>query len=497
MAGSIPSAHDSILRFVDADGAERAVVIDSPEWHVWLADSGHSRFAFTCRAGSFTARKERKQRGAWYWVAYRRAQGKIHKAYLGKPADLTLARLQSVAALLAERSAPRDDAPARDAGIQPQAANTAWPGGTATLLLTKLYVPPIRPNLVARRRLVEHLHAGARGRLTLLSAPAGFGKTTLLAEWIASLGAGDWRLEAGNALQASSLQPPASRVAWVSLDEGDADPVRFWSYVVAALDRLFPGLGAGALAALQSPQPPPIEAVLTPLLNALAALPGDVALILDDYHVIGTHAIHQALTFLIEHLPPQLHLVIATRSDPPLPLTRLRARGELVEVRTTDLRFSAVEAAAFLQEAMGLPLSAADVAALETRTEGWIAGLQLAALAMRDRTDLAGFITAFTGSNRFVMDYLAAEVIERLPPQLQTFVLQTSILDRLCGPLCDAILGDRREARGDRAMRSATDPIAYRPLPLASQHVLEQLERANLFIVPLDDERTWYRYHHL
>jgi LuxR family maltose regulon positive regulatory protein len=241
-------------------------------------------------------------------------------------------------------------------------------------------------------------------------------------------------------------------VAWVSLDVDDNDLTRFWSYVIAALEQVAHGVGATTLALLQAPQLPPIEAILSPLLNALSALSGHAVLVLDDYHVIDTPAIHQAIAFLLDHLPPQLHLIIPTRVDPPLPLTRLRARNELTELRAAELRFTIDEAATFLTDLMGLPLSAADIAALEARTEGWIAGLQFAALAMRDRSDLASFIAAFTGSNRFVMDYLAEEVIDRLPYHLQTFLVQTSILDRLCG----SRLASTSPARPTRCMRSGS-----------------------------------------
>ncbi len=471
MAAKRPSARDSVLVFSDAAGIEHTLIIGSPEWYRWLADAQQRSFEFACPAGSFQARKERKQRGGWYWIAYRRVHGKIHKRYLGKPDELSLARLLAAAQLL-EQSAP---SVAQGVPVDPSASPmNRSPAPPPYILATKLFVPPLRSNVVARPHLIEQLQAGAQGRLTLLSAPAGFGKTTLLSAWCAIALAADRAL------------------AWVSLDAGDADPVQFWNYVVTALDQLYPGAGMAALAALQSPQPPPIEALLIPLLNALSSMPHAAILILDDYHVITAPAIHQALSFLIEHLPPRLHLVIATRSDPPLPLTRLRARGELTELRATDLRFSGEEAAAFLMGSMGLPLTTQEVAALETRTEGWIAGLQLAALAMRDRTNLAAFINAFTGSNRFVMDYLASEVLERLPAQLQTFVFQTAILDRLCGPLCDAVIGDWGVATRDRASDSQS-PISNRQ----SQMLLEELDRTNLFIVPLDDERKWYRYHHL
>jgi len=325
----------------------------------------------------------------------------------------------------------------------------------APLLATKLYVPPPRANLVPRPRLVERLNEGLRGRLTLVAAPAGFGKTTLVGEWVAGCG-----------------RP----VAWLSLDEGDNDPTRFLMYLVAALRTIAPSIGAGLVGLLQSPQPPPIESILTALLNEIASVPDDFVLVLDDYHVIDSRPVDDALTFLLEHLPPRMHLVIATREDPHLPLARLRARGQLAELRAADLRFTAAEAAELLNRAMGLNLSAEDISALETRTEGWIAGLQLAAISMQGHKDAASFIKSFAGSHRFVLDYLVEEVLERQPETVQSFLLRTSILERLCGPLCDAVL---------------LDP------PASGQETLENLERANLFIVPLDNERRWYRYHHM
>ena len=285
-------------------------------------------------------------------------------------------------------------------------------------------------------------------------------------------------------------------MAWVSLDAGDNDPPRFWTYVIAALDTLQAGVGASALALLEALQPPPIEAVLTPLLNALSTLPADALLVLDDYHMIDAAPIHRALVFLLDHLPPRLHLMILTRTDPPLSLTRLRARGQLLELRAADLRFTPEEAAAFLCDACGIPLATDQIAALDAHTEGWIAGLQLAALAMNDHRNVDQFIAAFTGSNRFVVDYLADEVVDRLPAHLRSFLLQTSILDRMCGPLCDAVLGI---GDGGSAIRSELlTPGPQPPTPDAySQLLLDELEQANLFLVALDDQRQWYRYHHL
>ena len=365
-----------------------------------------------------------------------------------------------------------------------------------TLLTTKLYIPPVRRELVSRPRLIERMNAGLKHKLALISAPAGFGKTTLVGEWAAGCG-----------------RP----VAWLSLEEGDNDPARFLSYLIAALQTLplneargtEPVIGERLLSALGSPQPPPAEAILTSLLNEITGNPEEFVLVLDDYHVIdsrpasGSASVDGLLAFLLAHLPPQMHLVIATREDPDLPLARYRARGQLTELRAADLRFTPDEASEFLNRVMGLDLSASDISALENRTEGWVTGLQFAALALqglavqapisrRGGPDVTGFIRSFTGSHRFVLDYLLEEVLHQQPESVQKFLLQTSILDRMCGPLCDQILGDRKKGIGD-----SVDPIPDPLVPWNSQSVLEYLEKANLFIVPLDNERYWYRYHHL
>ncbi|HEU0000118.1 MAG TPA: LuxR C-terminal-related transcriptional regulator [Ktedonobacteraceae bacterium] len=323
------------------------------------------------------------------------------------------------------------------------------------ILATKLYIPPLRPEVVSRPRLIKRLNEGLHRKLILISAPAGFGKTTLVSEWVAA------------------CERPAG---WLSLDEGDNDPARFLTYLIAALQTIAATIGEGVSGILQSPQPPPTEAILTALLNDITTIPGHFVLVLDDYHVLEAKAVDHALTFLLEHLPPQMHLVIATREDPPLPLARLRAGGYLTEVRVTDLRFTPAEAAAFLNQVMGLSLPAQDIAALEARTEGWIAGLQLAAISLQGHQDAADFIRSFTGSHHFVLDYLLEEVLQQQSESVQTFLLRTSILDRFCGPLCDAVLLDSS---------------------VSGQETLAYLERANLFIVPLDNERRWYRYHHL
>jgi LuxR family maltose regulon positive regulatory protein len=321
------------------------------------------------------------------------------------------------------------------------------------LLTTKLYIPPVRPELVSRPRLIQRLNAHLDRKLTLISAPAGFGKTTLLSEW------------------AASMDRP---VAWVSLDKGDEELTRFWSYLITALQRMQPDIGATALLALRSRQPPLMDPLLTGLINEIASMSQPFVLFLDDVHVIANQQIHDGLTFLLDNLPPQMHLILSSRSDPPWPLARLRARGEMTELRASDLRFSEHEAAAFLNEVMKLDLSADDVAKLEDRTEGWIVGLQMAALSMRSRKDGSAFIAAFTGTHRFILDYLVEEVLDQQSPAIQEFLLQTSILERLTAPLCDAVTDGQD-----------------------SQIILTELEQANLFLVPLDDERRWYRYHHL
>ena len=328
---------------------------------------------------------------------------------------------------------------------------------STAILATKLYISPPRPKIVLRPHLIERLNEGlSSGRkLTLISAAAGFGKTTLVSEWVAGC-----------------KQP----VAWLSLDEGENDPTRFLTYLVASLQTVTANIGERMLSVLLSPQPPPTESILTALLNEITTIPDNFVLVLDDYHVIDSKPVDEALTFLLENLPPQMHLVIATREDPHLPLARLRARGQLTELRAADLRFTPSEAAEFLNQMMGLNLSEEDIAALEARTEGWIAGLQLAAISMQGHQDATSFIQSFTGSHHFVLDYLIEEVLHQQPEDVQTFLLRTSILDRMCSPLCDAVLGS--------------------PSP-NGQEILEYLEHANLFIVPLDDERRWYRYHHL
>ena len=332
------------------------------------------------------------------------------------------------------------------------------------LLATKLNVPGLRPDLVPRPRLAQRLDEGRGRGLVLVCAPAGYGKTVLLAEWV---------------------RRGRHPVAWLSLDAGDNDPARFWRHTVAALDRVRPGISERMGPLLGPPAPPSFEPLVTALINEVAGQPdADEALllVLDDYHVISSQLVHASLGFLLEHRPPGLHLALTSRSDPPLALARLRARGQLTELRAAELRFTPGEAAALLQQVaaapggarLDAPLPDAVAAALAARTEGWAAGLQLAGLSLRGQADVDGFVAAFTGSHRYVLDYLAEEVLERQPGRVREFLLETSVLERLSGELCDAVTG--------------------RP---GSQALLEQVERAGLFVVPLDEVRGWWRYHHL
>ena len=320
------------------------------------------------------------------------------------------------------------------------------------LLATKLYIPKPRVGLVRRTRLIERMNTGIQRKLTLISAPAGFGKTTLLSEWI------------------DQSQFPAT---WISLDKGDNDPVYFIKYVIAALQRVEPKVGEGTLPLLQSPQQP-FDAIIINLIQEIEDVPNDFVLALDDYHSIDTEKIHQLVEFLIDRMPPQMHLVLVTRVDPNMPLARLRVRNQLNEFRVSDLSFTMDEAALFFNKMMNLGLSDQDIAILEARTEGWISGLQLAALSMQGRGDISGFIKAFAGDDRHIVDYLAEEVLNLQPADVQSFLLQTSILNRLSDPLCHFVTNQKD-----------------------SQKTLEDLERANLFLVPLDNKRQWYRYHHL
>ncbi len=325
------------------------------------------------------------------------------------------------------------------------------------LLQTKFYIPKPQPDLVNRQRLIQQLDEGSQRKFTLLSAPAGSGKTALLSAWVSSCNL---------------------KIAWLSLDESDNDPIRFWTYFISALQRLQENLGKNARSFLhaqgQSLQPFPIELLITLLINEIASFPEEFAFVIDDYHLIDDPAIHTGMIFLLDHLPPKMHIIIASRTDPTFPLARLRARSQMIELRADDLRFTLDEAVLFLNQSMGLDLSSEDISALEMRTEGWIAGLHAAALSLQGRENVHDFIQTFTGSQRYVLDFLVEEVLQRQSQPIQSFLLQTAILDRLNGPLCDALTGHND-----------------------GQARLEELERANLFLVPLDEKRHWYRYHHL
>ncbi len=320
-------------------------------------------------------------------------------------------------------------------------------------LSTKLYIPPVRRRLVSRPRLIEQLNQWPDYPLILISAPAGYGKTTLLSAW---------------------LQQCSCRTAWISLDEGDNDLKSFLAYMIAALQMVQAGIGESLLSVLQSPQALSVNGFVSILINGLAPLNDPFVLVLDDYHVIQEPLVHQAVNFLLDHLPWQMHLVISTRADPPLPLARLRARSQILELRAAELCFTTPEVDKFLNQSMGLSISGDDVGALAARTEGWIAGLQMAAVSMQGQQDTSRFIQSFTGSNRHILDYLLEEVLEQQSESVNSFLLKSSILDRLTGSLCDAVT-------------EQTD----------SQSMLDCLERLNLFIVPLDDQRCWFRYHHL
>ncbi len=329
-----------------------------------------------------------------------------------------------------------------------------------TLLTTKMHIPPVPAGWLPRPRLIERLEAGVQCKLTLISAPAGFGKTTLLSEWASHYRVGE-----------TAVHPS---IAWLSVDREDNDPDRFWTYFVAALQTIQADLGERCLTMLETRRVPSIRAVLTTLINEIAEQPENFMLVLDDYHEIANRSVHESLAFLIDHLPLQAHLIVATRSDPPLPLARLRVRGQLNELRGADLRFTSDEAAAFLNDVMGLGLSDDNMKALESLTEGWIASIRMAAISMQGREDIRDFIAAFAGSHRHIMDYLVEEVLERQEASVQSFLVQTSILDRLSGPLCNTLTGQDN-----------------------GQEMLDRLESANLFLIPLDDSRKWFRYHHL
>ena len=450
------------------------IAVDSASWFAWLNDPATRSFSVSGPAGSLTVRKEfRSGSDEGYWTAYRKRDGKLRKTYIGKAEKVTRHRLDEAARLLAESGT---DGPPNEPTIaipipgEPSHANDSGSaavfGGTPNglsqaaegdpLLLSKLSVPAPRRTLVPRTNLDARLAESLDRKLTVISAPAGFGKSTLVSSWAATWARG------------------GQQVAWLSLDSRDDDPARFWRYFLTALSQLQPGYGQTALTLINSPQAPPVITLLTTVLNDLDSVAADLTLVLDDYHLIVSKTIHDAMIFLLQNLPPRLHLIIATRADPPLLLSRLRERGELLELRADDLRFHTEDARTYFNQVMGLNLTERDTSELVVRTEGWVGGLQMAALAMRHHTDIPAFVAAFTGSNRYVMDYLAEEVLARRPETERTFLLHTSILDRMCSSLCEAVTGH-----------------------IDSQEILEGLEHGNLFLNPMDDVRGWYRYHQL
>jgi LuxR family maltose regulon positive regulatory protein len=421
-------------------------------WQEWLEQV--SSFAFQSKDGHhFTARKEARGRGEGYWIAYRKVSGKLTHKYLGRPVDVTLSRLEEVAAALmgqeiqAAPSEPTHNQ--RQKSLQEPLADQ--------LLSTKFFIPLSSHALVPRPRLSALLDEGLQRSLTVVSAPAGFGKTTLLSAW------------------AEALPKEAAQVAWVSLDEQDNDPVRFWTYVLTALDRLQPGMCADLASYLLTQQAPPIQYLLTVLINRFAERTRRWLLVLDDFHLLTEQAIFTSLTYLVEYLPPQLRIILASRSDPPLPLARKRARGQLLEIRAEQLRATDDEAAVFLRDVIGVHLSDQELVVVQQRTENWLVGLQLVGLSLQGSSaSTRDLLAEVSGNQDYILDYLTDEILHQQPLAIQTFLLYTSILEHLSAPLCDAVL----EQQG-------------------SQHVLELLERSNLFLTPLDGRRHWYRYHGL
>ncbi|GHP00527.1 hypothetical protein KSF_105740 [Reticulibacter mediterranei] len=435
---------------------------DEPAWLAWVQEQ--MAFAFQGQAGHLSVIKEARPCGSQYWYAYRRQARRTRKRYLGPSARVTFAHLEQTARELTRSSS----SPSRSESIAAAQSPSDQP---SSLLSAKLSTPRLPGWLVERARLLRELDAVRSYPLTLLSASAGSGKTTLLSAWVAAQRAEESR---GRAPGGAKFRPV---FAWLSLDVLDREPISFWNSVIAALRSGLPMIGQTALALLHAPEPPPFSAILTNLLHELEQIEREVILILDDFHVISHQSIDQDMLFLLEYLPAHMHLVLATRSDPALPLSRLRMRGHLLELRDQDLRFRQDETTRFLVQSMGLPLSEEEVAILETRTEGWIAGLQLAALSLRKREDRSTFVKDFAGSHRYLLDYVQQDILAQLPAPQQEFLLQTAILLRMNAALCQVVTAS--------------------PSQKESQQMLEELERANLFVVPLDEERQWYRYHDL
>ena len=443
----LPTVRENLLL------TEPPLRVGSAEWYRWLETA--RSFAWRGAAGRFTARQEERS-GSRFWYAYRRQNGALRKTYLGRASELSAERLIEAARSLAEMARTAEE----EATAAPDATSPAGAGTTdswlSPLIATKITAPQSPPSLVARPAALARCRESLAHPCAIVAAPAGFGKTTLLT------------------MVADTMREEGWRVAWVTLEESEQDPIRFWQYALAALDHTQPGLGATARHMLEVPRPAPIERILTVLINELAAAETPILLVLDDYHRASAPAVDQGLIFLIEHAPAPLHLLVAARATPALPLARLRAQGRVAELDASDLRFSTDEARRFMRETMRLALPPAQLARIEERTEGWVAGLQLAALSLRGQTDTPALLDDMTAPPRYIAEYLIDEVLERQPEDVQAFLLQTALLERLSGPLCDAVTG-----RSDSAA------------------LLDQLMRAQLFVTPLDSSQTWYRYHHL
>jgi LuxR family transcriptional regulator, maltose regulon positive regulatory protein len=442
---------------------------DESAFSHWLNE--HTAFAFWGLAGRLSILKEARGSGTGYWYAYRTQDRRTRKRYLGPSARVTFARLEQEAQALSRSPSARQEATGQ-AGKGIVASPQVEQRGA--LLSLRLSPPHLPGALVERSRLLGELDAAFSHPLTLVSASAGSGKTTLLSAWVA---AQQQLLSLGGTKRRAERRGAEPACAWLSLDEPDNDPIRFWLSVIAAVRTCLPTFGEAAREMLHSPQAPPLSTILTTLLDEMEQVGRELILLLDDYHVITDQAIHDSLLALLDHPPANVHLVLSTRTNPELPLSRFRVRGQMIEIRDQDLRFTRQEAASFLLEGMSLPLSEEDVATLSERTEGWIAGLQLAALALRKREDLSTFVKDFGGSHRYLLDYVQQEILARLPVPLQHFLFQTSIVTSMNAAVCQA--------------------VTARPTREECQQTLEELERANLFVAPLDEQRQWYRFHDL
>jgi LuxR family transcriptional regulator, maltose regulon positive regulatory protein len=458
MRRTIPSVEDGLL--YRSEGEDNAIIVGTSAWYDWLEH--HTSFLFTDRAGAFTARKSGSESGAPDWEAFRMRAGELHRLWLGPARTLTLALLQAAAqALSGEHAAaePISVPAAQPAAVQLPVHETAAPAGPpSSLLRTKLYRPRTSSDVIPRAHLLERLNAGLSGTITLLSAPAGFGKTTLLTAWL------------------ETIDHPS---AWLSLDDDDNELAAFVHALTAALQSVFPDACQATASLLKAPQFPPVDRVATLLINDLADVPEEVILVLDEYQSIHTSQVHRLLELMIEHLPSQLHLVLATRSDPPLPLSRWRAQGRLTELRGADLRFTLEETHAFLNRVVGKDLAQQTAQALEERTEGWIAVLRLAALSLRSTSDGAAFLQRLRHSpDHSVSSYLVEEILAQQAPAVQELLMQASMLEQFCAALCAAIMGN------------ATSQAQV-------QATLDWVERSNMFLVPQDSRQGWYRFHPL